>query len=57
MPKSMKKRPSGRKIPSAVSKKSPAKSKPTSPRKGLLRRSSLVRSPCCDRMPAPRFLA
>jgi uncharacterized protein DUF3489 len=33
MPKSMKKRPSGRKTPSAVSKKSPAKSKPTSPRK------------------------
>jgi hypothetical protein len=33
MPKSMKKRPSDRKTPSAVSKKSPAKSKPTSPRK------------------------
>ena len=33
MPKSMKKRPSGRKTPFAVSKKSPAKSKPTRPRK------------------------
>ena len=33
MPKSMKKRPSGRKTLSVVSMKSPAKRKPTSPRK------------------------
>jgi hypothetical protein len=33
MPKSMKKRPSDRKTPAAVSKKGPAKRKPTSPRK------------------------
>ena len=42
MPKSMKKRPSGRKIPSAISKKSPAKSKPTSPRKGQTKQSRAI---------------